>query len=360
MSPGSSQPARATVFGVGSRARRGDRLSVAEARKLVHDEWGVAGQIRAFDGEVDQNFEVDAAQQRYVLKVLPADEAEAVTELITAALLHLEGARGILAPRVILTGAGAGLARFVDSNGAERLARMTTFIEGPTLRTTAPSAQLRRRLGETAAKLDAALSAFSHAGGERELSWDLRHAGRMGAMLKELAPSPGHAALAQCLESFDAITVPRLDPLPAQVIHNDVSRDNTVVSAGGALGVIDFGDMVRTQRVNELAIAMADHVESGEDPLGPALDVAAGYLEGSTLEPTELEVLYPLVRTRIATRIIGGEWRAARSPDQRRYLGRNVARQSEVFAVLPERPSDRDARRLAALAALAERGDVTR
>ena len=75
-------------------------------------------------------------------------------------------------------------------------------------------------------------------------------------------------------------------------------------------------------------------------------DLAAGYAAVLPLEEREVELLPTLVRTRVATRIVGGEWRAARFPENREYLARNVERLWEVFACLPERPTDADARRL--------------
>jgi hypothetical protein len=50
-------------------------------------------------------------------------------------------------------------------------------------------------------------------------------------------------------------------------------------------------------------------------------------------------------------RIVGGEWRAGRFPENREYLARNVAPLRDVLARLPERPSAADAARLAAIAA---------
>jgi Ser/Thr protein kinase RdoA (MazF antagonist) len=251
--------------------------------------------------------------------------------------------------------AGPPLAAFLDADGVERRARLTTFLEGRVLRTVAVDAELRRRLGATLARLALALRDFDHPGDRRDLSWDLRHAGRMSAMLAELEPSERRAELGRCLRAFDEEVVPRLDRLPAQVVHNDLSRDNAVLTPGGGLAAIDFGDVVRTQRVNDLAVAMADHVEASADPFGPALDVAAGYVAVAPLADEELELLYALVRTRTVTRIVGGEWRAWRFPENREYLARNVERLWGVLERLPERPAAADVERIDALRAGARR-----
>lgn len=340
--PPSSEP----IFGVGSLRRGGTRVSEAAACRLAAEHWGVEGTASRLAAEVDENFRLVAATGPYLLKVVPADEERSLTELVTAALLHVEAAGGVVAQRVVPTRAGAPLVFFVDADGYERRARLTTFLDGRTLRSLELDAGLRRRLGATLARLALCLRDFDHPGADRDLSWDLRHAGRMRAMLEELGPGPRRAELAACLAEFDAETVPRLASLPSQIVHNDLSRDNAVLTASGEIGVIDFGDIVRTQRVNDLAVAMADQLVAGREPLAPALELAAGYVAAWPLEEGEVALLYDLVRTRAATRIVGGEWRAARFPENGDYLARNVERLWEVFTCLPGRPTADDARRL--------------
>jgi Ser/Thr protein kinase RdoA (MazF antagonist) len=339
------------IFGVGLLRRRGAPIEELEAGRLAAAHWGIEGTVERLAAEVDENFRIAAATGTYLLKIVPADEEPSLTELVTAALVHVEAAGTVEAQRVVAAGSGARLVSFTDAEGNERRARLTTFMDGRTLRSVELDPGLRRRLGETLARLALCLRGFDHPGADRELSWDLRHGGRMRAMLAELGPGPRRAELDACLEQFDAETVPRLLPLPAQIVHNDLSRDNAVLTTAGRLGVIDFGDIVRTQRVNDLAVAMADQLEAGPEPFAPALDLAEGYAAVAPLEAAEVELLPALTRARVATRIVGGEWRAARFPENREYLARNVERLWGVFASLPERPADADARRLAQIGA---------
>jgi hydroxylysine kinase len=339
------------IFGVGVMSRSGRPLSEPEAARLVAANWGIEGAVEHLAAEVDENFRLDAPGGPYLLKVVPTAEDPALTELVTAALVHVEAAGEVEAQRVIPTPSGARLVSFEDAAGETRRARLTDFLEGRTLSSIELDAELRRRLGATLARLARCLRGFDHPGADRELSWDLRHAGRMQAMLADLGPGPGRAELTACLEEFDTAVVPRLESLPVQIVHNDLSRDNAVLTAGGEIGVIDFGDIVRTQRVNDLAVAMADQVEAGADPLADALDVAAGYVGEEPLEAAEIELLPELVRARVVMRIVGGEWRAARFPENRDYLARNVERLREAFTALPKRPAEANRRRLAEIGA---------
>ena len=45
--------------------------------------------------------------------------------------------------------------------------------------------------------------------------------------------------------------------LPRSVVHLDLNDNNVVCAEGRVSGVIDFGDMCRTETVNNLAVALA-------------------------------------------------------------------------------------------------------
>jgi hydroxylysine kinase len=291
-----------------------------------------------------------------LLKVVPADEPAELTDLVTRALLHVERRRdGILAQRVLPTSGGELQATFEDAAGEKRRARLTTFVAGQMLRSASVDRELRDALGKVLAQLALVLRDFDHPAADRELSWDIRHAGRMVAMLDQLPNDDRRAELRASLLEFDRQIVPRLDELPAQIVHNDLSRDNAVLTAEGQIAVIDFGDIVRTQRINDVAVAMADHLDDSPEPFAPALDVLRGYLAVEPLAAAELALLYDLVRIREVTRIVGAEWRAARFPENRAYLARNIERLTAALANLPVRPSPADSERLATFLAEADR-----
>jgi Ser/Thr protein kinase RdoA (MazF antagonist) len=284
--------------------------------------------------------------------VVPVDEPIELTDLVTRVLQHVEGqGERITVQRIVPTPAGNLQATFEDSAGEERRARLTTFLPGSVLRSVPVERELRERIGTVLAQLSLALRDFDHPAADRELSWDLRHAGRMQAMLDELPAGPHREELRASLITFEEVTVPRLMELPTQVVHNDLSRDNAVLTTDNQIAVIDFGDVVRTQRINDVAIAMADHLDQGAEPFAPALDLLRGYLAIEPLQAEELALLYDLVRIREVTRIVGAEWRAARFPENRAYLARNVERLTSVLAHLPEQPSEADVERLEALIA---------
>jgi Ser/Thr protein kinase RdoA (MazF antagonist) len=57
--------------------------------------------------------------------------------------------------------------------------------------------------------------------------------------------------------------------LPSQPVHNDLNPHNVVVDPethAVVAGIIDFGDLTCTARVNDLAITAAYQVADSDDP----------------------------------------------------------------------------------------------
>jgi hydroxylysine kinase len=344
------------IFGVRSLREPSVEVTTAEAKEFALSHWGIDGAATALPAEVDENFRLVSPAGEFLLKLVPADEPAELTDFVTEALLQVErSGEEVAAQRVLPTTAGELHAEFRDATGDRRLARLTTFAPGDVLRTVAIDRPLRERMGSTLARLALALRDFDHPAADRDLSWDLRHAGRMTAMLDEMPESERRAALRASLAAFDAEVVPRLTQLPAQVVHNDLSTDNVVLTPAGELVVIDFGDIVRTQRVNDVAVAMVDLLGDGPEPLAPALDLLRGYLAVEPLQADELDLIYDMVRTRVVTRNVGAEWRATRFPENRAYLARNLERVTALLEQLPPRPSAADAERIEQVAAEAGR-----
>lgn len=225
---------------------------------------------------------------------------------------------------------------------------MTTFLDGRTLRSVPSSRALRENLGRTLARLALALRTFEHPEARRELLWDVQHADRMWPLLGELEALADRELLASCLERFEAEVRPRLASLRMQPVHNDFNGDNVLVADDGTTvsGVIDFGDMVVTQVVNDVAVAASVQLGDGDDPIAPAIDVIRGYHEVVPLAEHELELLYDLIRTRTAMHIVITEWRSSVFPENRAYIMRRTARAWACLQRLPASAAPEVGRRL--------------
>ncbi|TSD90503.1 phosphotransferase [Mycobacterium sp. KBS0706] len=303
------------------------RLSPEDAERLVRARWGIAGRAEALSSERDQNFRIETASgRRVLLKIADPAEARQVTNFQTELLLHLERTDPQLpAPRILRTPEGA--AEIEISAGAPLVARMLSFLDGTPLATVAArSPRQRRRIGERLGRLGTALAGFRHPADEHELIWDMAGAARLRDLLGEIEDADRRALAAAGLDRFDRVVAPALPGLRRQVIHADANPSNILVDPADPdtiTGLIDFGDAVRTVLATDVAVAAAYHLSDGDDPLGPAGELIAGYHDALPLQPQEIDLLCDLMATRLVMIVVIGAWRARRHPENRDYILRN-------------------------------------
>ena len=85
-------------------------------------------------------------------------------------------------------------------------------------------------------------------------------------------------------------------------------------------GLIDFGDLIKSPLIIDLAIAAAYQLSDGDDPLAGALPMIAGYNAIRPLQGIELELLIDLIKTRLITSLLIGSYRSILFPENRKYL----------------------------------------
>ena len=88
--------------------------------------------------------------------------------------------------------------------------------------------------------------------------------------------------------------------------------------------IIDFGDIVRTALINDVAIGGSYLLPLGPLPLAYPLVLVAAYHAVCPLLPEELELLYDLMAARLAMTVAITEWRARRNPANRAYITKNT------------------------------------
>jgi 4-aminobutyrate aminotransferase-like enzyme len=131
---------------------------------------------------------------------------------------------------------------------------------------------------------------------------------------------------AQAEEVFDRYVTevrPRLQGLRSQVIHNDVTPMNSTVrpeQPERVSGIFDFGDMVFGAIATEVATTAADSCLVGDDFVKSISEFVSGFDEVFPLEETEINLIFDLIRTRVANECVIYSWRTAESSDRDNYL----------------------------------------
>jgi 4-aminobutyrate aminotransferase-like enzyme/murein DD-endopeptidase MepM/ murein hydrolase activator NlpD len=153
------------------------------------------------------------------------------------------------------------------------------------------------------------------------MQWDPRH---VGAVVEALAPhvaDPRRRALVLRVAAGATDAVARLAPrLRSQIVHCDVTDWNVIGrrDAAGRLmpcGVIDFGDVTRTLRVCELAVAASIAFgHEPDEPITAAAEIVRGFDAVCPLDDAEIDVLPHLIAARAAILAVGTEQQAALEP----------------------------------------------
>jgi Ser/Thr protein kinase RdoA (MazF antagonist) len=306
--------------------RAASAIPESRAQELAAKYYGLPVTAHRLNSERDDNFRLRTLDGReYVLKIANPAEDRAVTNLQTEALLHLAVADpGLPIPRIFPALNGACELEIKFDDGSSRVVRLLSFLAGAPMHAVESSTALRRDLGRCAARLARGLCDFRHAGANHKLLWDLQHAAELRALI-DAVPADRRGLVEHFLDGFEAHALPALPRLPGQPVHNDLNPHNIVVDPGneGITGIIDFGDLTFTARVNDLAIAAAYQVADSDDPLAPACELIAAYHAVSPLDPAEFDILFDLMATRMAMTIVISSWRAHRYQENREYILRN-------------------------------------
>lgn len=313
-------------------------IDETEAGALVSRVFGLSARAYGLTSERDRNFHIVSENGReFVLRVTNAAEDPAVSNLQTMALRHIEAAAPDLpVPAVQPSVKGAFETVVRIAAGSKHVVRLFTFLPGEPLYRTASSRQQVENLGRCAAKLGLALQDFRHPAASHDLLWDLKGATRLRPYLVHIGDNRRRALADEVLTQFEAAILPDLPRIRSQVVHNDFNPHNVLVDPNEpsrVTGVLDFGDMVETPLINDVAVAASYQVE-GEDPLGRIAVFVAAYHATSPLQKEEVEVLFDLIRLRQIMTVTITEWRASLYPENRAYILRNQPRAAAALETL--------------------------
>lgn len=311
-----------------SVAARRPRFDATDATRIAQKLWDLKAMAQELPSERDQNFlMVDEADRRFILKIANAAERSGVLDLQLGALEHLaEAGLPYHFPAARPAVDGRPIATVTSPAGETHLVRLLTYVPGRPLGRHARTPELLGELGHFLGSLDRALGTFVHEEADRELVWNLAGAAELTREhLTAIDDEECRALVTRCLDRYEARTVPQIEELRTGVIHNDANDANLLVrraipSAHAAVaprisGLVDFGDLVRSWTVAELAVACAYAAMGSSDPIGVCARIARGYHAACPLREPEIDALFDLVRLRLCLSVVVSAVRGGHEPD---------------------------------------------
>ena len=294
------------------------------------------------------------AERSFVLKIANETERPEILDFQERALAHLAARTTTLAlPRAMLDLDGATIGR-VRHAGAEYMVRMLSWVPGRVLADVKPhSRALLVSLGRALGEMDRAFEGFAHPAMNRPLQWDLARTPWINAELGRFADGAHRGIIERVVARFESHAVPLLTGMRRQVIHNDWNDHNVIVAnarfaasvwgkaqlaaasgvgqssslaaasgvrqsssfAEQVVGAVDFGDMLESWTVADLAVACAYAMLGKPDPIGAAAAIVEGYHASLPLGEDELDVLLDLIRARLAISVTMAACQSAQAPD---------------------------------------------
>lgn len=279
------------------------QFGTEEIARIASEHFDANGAVRFYPSERDQNARCSlAGGQDILIKISHSAESGETIALQHALLNHVHNvSHDVSVPSVVRTRDEMETVVVSDTAGNRHIVRALTWLEGTPLAEVEVTPAVLFSLGEKLGQLSKALQGFFHpAAWQPDFLWNLDNAAVALAWRDDIADPVCRAGVEALVAGAFASLPARLAPLRQAVLYQDANDYNVLVADGRVSGLIDFGDVCFGRQINELAIALAYAGLDKADPIGTMEIVTRGYTSVFALEAAEVEVLFDLVRLRLA------------------------------------------------------------
>lgn len=304
-------------------------FSDSEIIKLVKQFYSMNVIPKELPSYRDQNFYLKAdTGKEYVLKIATKDDKYDFLEAQNQCMEYINST--VQCPKVIQNIDNKLISRVKKSNGdgQEFLIRMLTYLPGKPLSDINPrTPELLSDFGGFLGHLSQALNNFSHPNLifpslKGEFNWDLLHAeNTINKNIPHIVDSEQRAILNYFLLQYKKQIQPVLPKLRTSVLHNDGNDYNILVNKKHLphqykMGIIDFGDIVYSCTVFEIAIATSYAIfPFKSDPISAAATIIGSYCKIFPLTDIELQTIFILMCTRMCISVTMSVFHQKREPD---------------------------------------------
>jgi Ser/Thr protein kinase RdoA (MazF antagonist) len=305
-------------------------FSTGDAVQIARTLYGIGAGAESLPSERDQNFLLRLTNgEMRVLKIANALEERHLLEAKNEVMRHIIK-RVSACPQLFQTLEGDLIGETTSGTGSRHFVRLISFLPGmPMGEVKRHSAELLYDLGRRVGEMDAALADFDHPAAHRELHWDLANALREIDRHKHLVADPELRNIVDSLASgFEQNVLSLLANLRCSVIQNDANDYNVIVGNNDTaydddlhmrnqqvIGLIDFGDLVYSYTVADLAIAIAYAILNKPDPLDAAVHIVRGYHANHPLTGDEITALFGLICMRLCVSVCMAAYQQQQRPD---------------------------------------------
>ncbi len=286
---------------------------VMQIAQLLEENYGLTGEITQLPGERDLNYKLVGINGEFIFKVHHEAEREFI-ELQQEVLQRLTLITALNEPRPVKTINGELIINLPNN----KIGRLLTWADGQLYSQIKATSDLKVSLGSAVALVDRELADFDVTNYleilNRPFGWNVLQIVQLAEKINLISNDKLQNEVREVFDLATSQLLLKLGKLPNQLIHNDANDNNIVVMNNKVTSLIDFGDVIHAPRIAGLAVACAYAIENIEDPIYDLLPVVRGYHLVNPLDPSELEVLFGLIKLRIATSIMMAAIQSAADP----------------------------------------------
>ena len=300
------------------------KISTEEAAKILYSNYDIEGSVSELDGEIDFNFKVNSVDgENYLLKISRPDFKSDYIDFQIKLLDHLNKNCRINFANTLLTNEGRKSCIIKDNLGKERGVRLLSWVEGRLWSSANPiNKSLRNDLGSKTAMISKSLTNFSHSFSKRKIEWDISNSLWVEDYMEKFDVGK-KKIIKEFIKDFKE-GLPIFNKLKKSIIHNDIN-DNNIIISNDLLNpkiesIIDFGDSVFAQTINDLAITCSYGIMNLNDPLSACCDIVNGYNAVSKISDDELKILFNLVAMRLLISVTKSLINRVKEPENKYLL----------------------------------------
>jgi len=269
--------------------------------EILENEFGIVdAEVKVLYGYDNINYDVRAADGHFILKQYRDEPG--LKEMITSenkVLRLLSNKFPGQFQAAINTNEGSDYASY-KADGDRLIFRVLKYLDGDLMANVKHTQELFASLGSILAQLDSTLLDHRDMTIEaRRYEWDIVHVDETKD-LNSYIQDPSDRKLVEYFgQQYDEFVRPVLPKMRKSIIYADANDLNIIVKNNAVAGLIDFGDLMYSILVGDLAIALAYGLFGKDDPLPWASHMIKAYCEVLPLQEDEIDSLYYLVAARL-------------------------------------------------------------
>ena len=288
-------------------------------KTLVHNAFGINPlEIIQLNGYENKNYLVKTAEKNYIFKTYPNHPKTAsLIDAECAALIYLQASQKNRIPKPIPFASGE-FTKLLSINNELRLCRMLSFLPGKFLGDSNANNDLMVNLGCFLAKINKGMVGFhSLAFKARNYEWDIQNLLLNKKHISAISSPEKRSLVSYFFQQFEANVLPELPALRKAFIHSDFNEWNVLVEETSVVGLIDFGDMVYSPLINEVATAICYLTYDKGSFFKWATPFLRAYHKENPLQEKEVGLLYYLVATKLCISVCQSAKARVKQPENK-------------------------------------------